>query len=685
MDKAVSPDFAKHVKKAIVSIVFFAFCFLIMICIGLGAAFALGYAGIFIITLKPNFFILVLGAGLILSALMVVAFLFKFMFQKSVSPIEGMKEIDRSQHPRLFMMIDDIVKEAGTDFPKRIFISSQLNASVFYNSSFWSMFLPVRKNLHIGLGLVNASTEQELKGILAHEFGHFSQRSMKVGSYVYNVNRIIYNLLYENNSFDAFMGKVGNSHYLMQLTVFIARLIIKGFQGILKALYGYLNTSYMALSREMEFHADAVAAQIVGSQTLIASLSRMDLADNAYSSTFGFLNKQYGLDYKILNFFTLNAFVLSYYGKTNKMEFKGRFPIVSAEELNKYNKSRLNIKDQWASHPTMEERIAKIEKLNIPGKEEDLAEAFELFNHKETLQEKLTEDLYPSDEKAGFSMRSEEDADTAFLAYYESLTFNKEYNGYYDLRNPPVKVPEVMETEDVVSLDILYSDAVLAELSILYAHINDVESLKFIATDKQHSVKTFDFEGKKYSRKQAADLLPLLEKDKQKLETEFEKHDALIYSFFKKRAAASGCIDRFETLYTKFVRMDELYEKATVLVNDLNVQLAFLNKETPNNHIQRNFKEVQKKEELWKLHIKNLMELPLYIEKTETVYKEILKNYYDNDQPYFYADAYNIATLNLLMDALNCSYQVHSDLIFHAKKELLDFQVTMVESTAVHY
>ena len=685
MDILVSPDFVKHVKKAIVSIVFFAFCFLIMICIGLGAAFALGYAGIFIITLKPIFFILILGAGLILSALMIVAFLFKFMFQKSVSPIEGMKEISRSQHPRLFMMIDDIVKEVGTDFPKRIFISSQLNASVFYNSSFWSMFLPVRKNLHIGLGLVNASTEQELKGILAHEFGHFSQRSMKVGSYVYNVNRIIYNLLYENNSFDAFMGKVGSSHYLMQLTVFIARLIIKGFQGILKALYGYLNTSYMALSREMEFHADAVAAQIVGSRTLIASLSRMDLADNAYSSTFGFLNKQYGLDYKILNFFTLNAFVLSYYGKINKMEFKGRFPIVSAEELNKYNKSRLNIKDQWASHPTMEERIAKIEKLNIPGKEEDLAEAFELFNHKETLQEKLTEDLYPLDEKAGFSMRSDEDADTAFLAYYESLTFNKEYNGYYDLRNPPVKVPEVMETDEVVSLDILYSDAVLAELSILYAHKNDVESLKFIVTDKQHSVKTFDFEGKKYSRKQAADLLPLLEKDKQKLEAEFEKHDALIYSFFKKRAVESGCVDRFETLYTKFVRMDELYEKAAGLVNDLNVQLAFLNRETPNDQIQRNFKEVQKNEELWKLHIKNLMELPLYVEKTETVYKGILKNYYDNDQPYFYAEAYNIAALNLLMDALNCSYQVHSDLIFHAKKELLDFQVTMAESTAVHH
>lgn len=685
MDKAVSPDFAKHVKKAIVSIVFFAFCFLIMICLGLGAAFALGYAGIFIMTFKPNFFILILGAGLILSALMIVAFLFKFLFQKSVSPIEGMKEISRSQHPRLFTMIDDIVKEAGTDFPKRVFISNQLNASVFYNSSFWSMFLPVRKNLHIGMGLVNASTEQELKGILAHEFGHFSQRSMKVGSYVYNVNRIIYNLLYENTPFDEFMGKVGNSHYLMQLTVFVARLIIKGFQGILKALYGYLNTSYMALSREMEFHADAVAAQIVGSETLIASLSRMDLADNAYASTFGFLNKEYGQDYKILNFFTLNAFVLGYYGKINKMEFKGRFPVVSEEELNKYNKSRLNIKDQWASHPTMEERIAKIGKRNIPEKEEDSVEAFELFNHKETLQKKLTEELYPLDGKGGLITRSDEDACTAFLAYYDSLTFNREYNGYYDSRNPPVKVPEVMETDDAVQLETLYSDAVLAELSILYAHINDVESLKFIASDEQHEVKSFDFEGKKYARKQAAELLPLLEKDKGRLEAEFEKHDALIYSFFKKRTVESGCIDKFEALYSKFVRMDELYEKAAGLVNDLNGQLVFLNKETPNDQIQRNFKEVRKKEELWLLHIKDLMELPLYKEKIDTGYQEVLKNYYDNKQPYFYAEAYNIPALNLLMDALNCSYQVHSDLIFHAKKELLDFQIMVTGSTAVHH
>jgi hypothetical protein len=63
-----------------------------------------------------------------------------------------------------------------------------VNASVFYDSSFWSIIFPIRKNLQIRLGLVNKIIEQELKAILAHEFGCFSQRSTKVGSFVYDVN-----------------------------------------------------------------------------------------------------------------------------------------------------------------------------------------------------------------------------------------------------------------------------------------------------------------------------------------------------------------------------------------------------------------------------------------------------------------------------------------------------------------
>ena len=41
------------------------------------------------------------------------------------------------------------------------------------------------------MGLVNVLTLSEFKAVLAHEFGHFSQNSMKLHRYVYTANRII--------------------------------------------------------------------------------------------------------------------------------------------------------------------------------------------------------------------------------------------------------------------------------------------------------------------------------------------------------------------------------------------------------------------------------------------------------------------------------------------------------------
>src|SRR5690606_17844105 len=114
------------------------------------------------------------------------------------------------EQPVLFEFIRTLSKETRTPFPKRIYLSSDVNAAVFYDSNFWSMLLPVRKNLQIGLALVNSVNLSELKAILAHEFGHFSQRSMKLGSYVYNVNQVIYNLLYDNDGYSSALQKWAN-------------------------------------------------------------------------------------------------------------------------------------------------------------------------------------------------------------------------------------------------------------------------------------------------------------------------------------------------------------------------------------------------------------------------------------------------------------------------------------------
>jgi len=65
-----------------------------------------------------------------------------------------------------------------------------VNASVSYDLSLINFIIPSKKNLEIGLGLVNVLTVCELTAVLAHEFGHFTQRSMAVGRWLYIAQQI---------------------------------------------------------------------------------------------------------------------------------------------------------------------------------------------------------------------------------------------------------------------------------------------------------------------------------------------------------------------------------------------------------------------------------------------------------------------------------------------------------------
>ena len=67
---------------------------------------------------------------------------------------------------------------------------------------------------------------------------------------------------------------------------------MKLYQFILKGLYKVINLTHLSLSREMEFHADAVATNIVGSEIMGSTLARLDLSDYADQSTLYFINSK---------------------------------------------------------------------------------------------------------------------------------------------------------------------------------------------------------------------------------------------------------------------------------------------------------------------------------------------------------------------------------------------------------
>lgn len=322
----VSAAFKKMTIKAILSIFFFFVVYLTLIISGIGLTVLAGYAGMMMIIAKPMFVTLMIGAGLICMGILILIFLFKFIFVKNVVDRSHLVEITKEEEPELFEFIAEIVKSVQTNFPKKVYLSSDVNASVFYDSNFWSMFFPVKKNLQIGVGLINSVSELELKAILAHEFGHFSQRSMKVGSYVYNVNRILHDMLYNNDSYNSIAQSWGNVNGYFAFFTGIAIKIVLGIQWVLQQVYQVVNLNYYALSRQMEFHADAVAASVTGSQPLITSLLRLDLADHSFNKVLNYYSHKISDSIATKNVYEQQTLVMNFIANKSKVQVHNDLP-----------------------------------------------------------------------------------------------------------------------------------------------------------------------------------------------------------------------------------------------------------------------------------------------------------------------------------------------------------------------
>ncbi|MFC2494247.1 MAG: M48 family metallopeptidase, partial [Prevotella sp.] len=148
--------------------------------------------------------LILLGAylGVIALCLMFGLFLVKFIFTQLNVEEEGRIQVKESDCPQLFELIRHVARATKCPMPHKVFLSTEINACVYFNTTFWSMFFPVRKNLVLGVGLFATTSTEEIKGILAHEFGHFSQDSMKISSVVYTANIVMGNLVYGEDAWD---------------------------------------------------------------------------------------------------------------------------------------------------------------------------------------------------------------------------------------------------------------------------------------------------------------------------------------------------------------------------------------------------------------------------------------------------------------------------------------------------
>ena len=185
---------------------------------------------------------------LVISALM--NFVMYFASSGMVLRMYRARVVDASQAPELYAMVDRLRQRAGLPMPTvAIAPHEQPNAFATGRS-------PEKSVVCVTAGLLELVQREELEGVIAHELAHIKNRDMLLQTIAATMAGAISNVAYAMMFFGGRDDDNANP---------IASLIMIVVAPIAAAMIQF------AISRQREFKADAVGAQITGRPLELAS------------------------------------------------------------------------------------------------------------------------------------------------------------------------------------------------------------------------------------------------------------------------------------------------------------------------------------------------------------------------------------------------------------------------------
>jgi Zn-dependent protease with chaperone function len=677
---SLTANYKKMVKKSILSIILFMITYITLVVTALALLIACFYAGIAIIVFKFNAATLIIGLGLIAMSIFVFISLFTFVFRRNKYDYSNHLEVKREEEPRLFAIIDEVVNEVKTSNPKHVYLVPEVNASVFFNSSFWSMFLPVKKNLTIGLGLMNSHTELEIKGIIAHEFGHFSQSSLKLTSYVYHVNKIIYSMMSSNESIDNIAANIAESHMFIGYFIKLGELIIKVIRFILRKVYVIVNLNYLELSREMEFNADEVGVHVVGKKPMIDSKTRSELCDYSYRAAINFSNERISLSQKPINLYAAQRFVLKHFAKQYNLEMIDGIPMMSKRFMKRFATSKLEFDNQWSSHPSHIDRIHAMENIDIDIAFVETKKAINIFSNPEAIETKMTAMMFEEVEfETSPTIWSNEDFITEYIKDMEDDFVHPNFNGYYnrnnigilDIENIPAR-----EFDGNTNMKTLFTDDYTDMAYELTALTSDIETLKNI---DNYDVSTFDYDGRKYKLQDATEVLNNCIQKSDELTEKIKSQNILIYQYFH-HLSTKNVTTIFKEKYNEFLQFDLQYEKLYDFLIDLDNAMEFTSEANSIETIESNLKIAKRIEDQFKTELLNPEVMKYFQLKMIAKCSAAIEKYTSKDWEYFTNPEYNDDNLQVYSDVRIEVKKLLKESYYIEKRKVRDIMIELEES-----
>lgn len=329
--------------------------FLQLIYVGLVAAMAwltyqyvLLMPGIFSVT-RVNALSIPLVLAPVAAGAIATFFLLKPLLSR-VPKEEDLYVLERDDEPVLFEFIDRLCGVVGSPSPRRIAIDLQVNASARLNRGWWSL---IRGDLAltIGLPLVEGLTLRQFSGVLAHEFGHFSQKAGLRLHFLISTSRNWFaRVAYERDHWDEQLEEWNASAgWRLKIVTGLANLTVKMSRAILRGLLNVGNRAGAWFSRQMEFDADRHEAGLIGQHVFYQTTHRLEELNHASRRAWQSVNQAWQLS-------KLPADVPLLIGEIDR----------KASGLDRASLSEALLQSetgQWDSHPSPKDRIANVEGL----------------------------------------------------------------------------------------------------------------------------------------------------------------------------------------------------------------------------------------------------------------------------------------------------------------------------------
>lgn len=179
-----------------------------------------------------------------------------FFSDKMALKMSGAKPIDESEAPRLYQIVRELTTRADLPMP-RLYMIPQDQPNAFATGR-----NPKNSAVAVTRGITKLLSEDELRGVLAHELAHIQHRDILIQSVAAAIGSAITYLAY------MFMWFGGDNDSPLSLVASLAMVLLAPIAASIIQL---------SISRQREYAADAGGAAICGNpESLASALLRLE-------------------------------------------------------------------------------------------------------------------------------------------------------------------------------------------------------------------------------------------------------------------------------------------------------------------------------------------------------------------------------------------------------------------------